>query len=238
MNTYEIDLDVGKARCADVLVMRQGDHDGTTVTATLYKDGAPFSASGSITAYFVMELPGGSDYYRKAATYSSGVVTVTIDEEYACAVSGRTDNAYVELHRGTTVIASTGSVTVIVLPSATAGKSEGQRYDDEIAAVVRQWLDDHPEATTTVVDDSLTTDKFKDRQVTEPKLADGSVSTRTIVDGAVTTAKMDDGSVTEAKLAAGSVATSKLADGAVTMDKLDPDLFAVVTDAEIAAMLS
>lgn len=37
---------------------------------------------------------------------------------------------------------------------------------------VDNWLDEHPEATTTVQDDSLTTAKYKDKSVTEAKLAD------------------------------------------------------------------
>lgn len=38
------------------------------------------------------------------------------------------------------------------------------------------WLDDHPEATTTVQDDSLTTAKYKDKSVTTSKLDDESVT--------------------------------------------------------------
>lgn len=48
--------------------------------------------------------------------------------------------------------------------------------DDVIAVNVEDWLDTHPEATTTVQDDSLTTAKYKDGSVTTPKLADGAVT--------------------------------------------------------------
>lgn len=44
--------------------------------------------------------------------------------------------------------------------------------DDVIAENVTDWLDAHPEATTTVQDDSLTTEKYKNGSVTEAKLAD------------------------------------------------------------------
>lgn len=42
---------------------------------------------------------------------------------------------------------------------------------EAIAAAVDAWLDEHPEATTTVQDDSLTTAKYQDRSVTGAKLA-------------------------------------------------------------------
>lgn len=277
MNTYAFDLDLGKRFSDQVVAIGQSDHNGTTLTVTLYKDGTKFTTTG-LTAYFAMRLPGESNYYRKSCTYSAGVITCVIDEEYAGAVAGRTDVAYFELHQGSSVIASTARFLVIVLPSATHGMTEGYRYDDEVVAVVRQWLDEHPEATTTVTDDSLTTAKLKDKQITEPKMADNAISTRTIIDASVTTAKLADASVTtdklggssvttakldnlsvtEAKLASDSVTrdkvadsaigtselaskavtTDKLADSSVTADKLDQSMFRVVTDAEIAAMLS
>ena len=214
MNSYAFNLDLDKQFNDQVVIIGQSDHNGTSMTVTLYEDGTRFTTSG-LTAYFAMRLPGGKDYYRKACTYNSGVITVTIDEEYAGASAGRTDIAYFELHQGTSVIASTARFLVIVLPSATQGMSEGQRYDDEIVAAVRQWLDDHPEATTTVVDNSLTTAKLKDRQITEPKMADDAISTRTIIDASVTTPKINDGAVTEGKLAANSVTNAKMADDSV-----------------------
>lgn len=237
MNTYAFDLDLCKRFSDQVVIIGQSDHNGTTLTVTLYKDGTAFTTTG-LSAYFAMQLPGGSSYYRKACTYSAGVITCVIDEEYAGAVAGKTDVAYFELHQGDTVIASTARFLVVVLPSATHGMTEGYRYDDEVAAVIRQWMDEHPEATTTVVDDSLTTDKLKDRQITEPKMADAAISTRTIIDGSVTTPKMADASVTTGKLAGLSVTTEKLAQGSVTVDKLDQSMFHVVTDADIAAMLN
>lgn len=237
MNTYAIDLDLDKRANNNVIVMRQSDHNGTTITATLYRNGSPFTQS-SLSAYFVMELPGGSSYYRKSVNYANGVVTAAVDEEYACAIPGRTDNAYIELHNGTSAIASTEPITVIVLPSATAGKTEGQRYDDEITAVITQWLNDHPEATTTVQDDSLTAAKLKANSVTTEKIVDSNVTTAKLADGSVTTPKLADAAVTTDKLGSSSVTTAKLANASVTADKIDQSMFHVVTDAEIAAMLN
>ena len=281
MNTFNLELDLDKRSAHSTsegrpyVIMRQGDKLGTQIVAELFDHGQKLSTSG-LTAFFVMELPDKLHYYRTSATYSSGTVTVSMDETIAASVAGTTEVAYFELHQGTTIIASTASITVVVLPSGTAGKAEGREYDDEIVATIRAWLDDHPEATTTVedkaistakladlavttpklADTSVTEDKLADESVTAGKLADAAVTTDKIAGSSVTTAKLDNLSVTEAKLAtdavtndkvangaigtselAGlSVTTPKIANGAVTSDKLDPDIFTVVTDAQIAAM--
>lgn len=52
----------------------------------------------------------------------------------------------------------------------------GLPTDAQTAQAVSDWLDDHPEATTTVQDDSLTTAKYKNGSVTTPKIADGAVT--------------------------------------------------------------
>ena len=211
MNDYTLDLDLDKRYSNQHVIMRQSDHQGTTITATLYDHGERYTTAG-LTAYFVMRLPSNAGYYRKEAAYNAGVVTHVVDEEYACSVAGKTDVAYFELHQGTSVIASTESISVIILPSATAGMSEGQRYDDEIAATVRQWLDDHPEATTTVQDGAITT----------AKLADGAVTTQKVANGAVITEKIADSSIVPQKIAQNAITTPKLAGSSVTDDKLDP----------------
>lgn len=48
-------------------------------------------------------------------------------------------------------------------------------FVEDVSGAVDSWLDEHPEATTTVQDDSLTTAKYKDGSVTEDKLAPASV---------------------------------------------------------------
>lgn len=44
-------------------------------------------------------------------------------------------------------------------------------------AQVNEWLDSHPEATTTVQDGAISTIKLTDDAVTTNKLADGAVTT-------------------------------------------------------------
>ena len=67
--------------------------------------------------------------------------------------------------------------------------------DEQAEEVITQWLDDHPEATTTVQDGAITT----------PKLANASVTTAKIVDSAITTAKINDGAVTDDKLSTSGI---------------------------------
>ena len=234
MNTYAFDLNLDKKYRGKYIVIRQGDDDSTTVTATLYDQGVPFTDTG-FSAKFKMTLPDGQHYYRADATYNAGVVSIVLDEEYAASYPGRTDDAYFELTKGTAIY-STEPISVVIRRDATDGMTEGKDYDDEIVATIEGWLDVHPEATTTVTDDSLTTLKYKDGSVTEPKLATEAVSTRVLGGSSVTTAKIDNLAVTEAKLASDAVTTPKILDEAVTFEKLDPDIFAVVTDAEIVAM--
>lgn len=194
MNTFNLDLDLSKTGTPQVVIMRQADHLGTTIVANLYDHGVALSQTG-LTAEMVMTLPDRSHYYRKAASYAAGVVTHVVDEEYACSAHGRTDDAYFSLTDQSGNVYSTQPFTVLVLRSGTEGMSEGVSYDDEIVATIRAWLVEHPEATTTVQDDSLTTPKYKDGSVTTAKMADGSVTADKLASGLFTV-------VTDAEIAA------------------------------------
>lgn len=54
---------------------------------------------------------------------------------------------------------------------ATEWVDVGLPTDEQTAAAVSAWLDEHPEATTTVQDDSLTEAKYKNGSITKAKLA-------------------------------------------------------------------
>lgn len=221
MNTFDLGtLELDKRWRGKRVHLRQGDKSGTTIAAKVYDHGVQLAETG-LSAKFVMGLPDNEHYYRSDAIYSSGTVSITVDETYAASVSGDAFG-YFQILRGDSVIASTETIMVTVLPSATDGKSEGKDYDDEIVRTIRKWLEEHPEATTTVQDDSLTTAKFKDGQITEPKMADDAVSTRVLVDGSVTTEKLGNLSVTMQKIADGSVTYDKLS-GAKKMTNADID---------------
>ena len=173
MNTFNITLDLSKSRNVNPIRIRQGDLNGTEISALIYDHGAPADLTG-LVARFVMELPDGEHYYRKGATISGSTVTVTINEVQAASVTGRTTRAYFQFLQGSAVRASTGDVIVDVLPDALEGKTVPEDYDSAIQdaidrmddaveglpTTVEDVLEDHPEWTTTVQDDAVTIPKL------------------------------------------------------------------------------
>lgn len=94
-----------------------------------------------------------------------------------------------------------------------------------------EWLDEHPEATTTVQDGSISTAKLADGAVTTPKLADGAVTSDKLGVASVkwenlserciqTSNEFSDEVVASRVIANGAVGTAKIANGAVTDAKL------------------
>ena len=70
-----------------------------------------------------------------------------------------------------------------------------------VAQATEDWLDDHPEATTTVEDDSITTIKIKDEAVTHDKIEDYCIDATKIDHNAVTSWHIADGTITDDDLA-------------------------------------
>jgi hypothetical protein len=177
VNTFNLNLDLDKrGGVAQWVTLRQGDHNGTELRATIYDHGT--QAGGGYTCRVSIRLPGaGDEYYRETATYTNGVAVVTVDEEYAAAIVGVTEG-YFELLQGDAVIASTESFGVRILRSAQDGAVPGEKYDsaiedalaelDEATGRISQmvvdateeYLEAHPELTTTVEDNSLTDAKL------------------------------------------------------------------------------
>ena len=167
MNTFNLTLDLAKAkqRQQQTIFVRQGDQNGTTIVATITDHGVAASTSG-LTARFQMKLPDGTHYYRKAASLSGNVATVALDETQAASIAGRTDVAYFQLLQGSTVVASTESFTVIVLPDALADATGPESYD----SAIQEAIDNANEAAEaareaaqqTIPDGSVTADKIAD----------------------------------------------------------------------------
>jgi len=74
--------------------------------------------------------------------------------------------------------------------------------------------------TGTLANDSVTTAKILNANVTAAKIASDAVTTAKILDANVTTAKIADDAVTTAKILDANVTTAKIADNAVTQAKL------------------
>ena len=176
MNTFNLTLDLAKAkqRQQQTIFVRQGDRNATTIVATITDHGAAASTSG-LTARFQMRLPDGTHYYRKAASLSGNTATVTIDEAQAASAVGRTDVAYFQLLQGSTVVASTESFTVVVLPDALADAEVPESYDSAIQDAI----------------DNANTAADAAWEAAQQTIPDNSVTTAKIADGAVTNAKLD-----------------------------------------------
>ena len=66
---------------------------------------------------------------------------------------------------------TTGQVLGTLTDGTTIWQDPVVPSDEQAEEVITQWLSDHPEATTTVQDNSLTTAKYQDGSVTDAKLA-------------------------------------------------------------------
>lgn len=134
---------------------------------------------------------------RSAADYTLRENTYTKDQIAAGFVPLPNES---DLGESGQILRSTGDGTEWVLPSTPTPQ--------QVATALAAWLTEHPEAVTTVVDNSLTAAKLK---------ADS-----------VTTEKLVDEAVTEDKLADGSVTTDKVADEAITAGKVNPELMLLI----------
>lgn len=172
MNIFRLSLDLDKTPdVPDWVTLRQGDKSGTVIIATIYDHGVQLV--GTYNARVVIGNPDGEHYYRANATYNAGVATVTVDEQTAASVAGTTVG-YFEILQGSTVIASTASFGVRILPSALDGAEPGEVYDTaiqdaidglneavaELPDTVEDILEEHPEWTTTVQDGSISVPKL------------------------------------------------------------------------------
>ena len=175
MNTFDLRLDLDKCTIVQVVTLRQGDVDGTLVTAAIYDHDLLADLTSIMRAYIEFTLPDGKHYYRKEAAVDAATSTlsVLIDEREAASVAGRTGNAYFSLSDGNSEY-STASFVVSILRDATDGMEVAETYDNEIEAAIQACHD--AASSITVVDGAITTQKLASDAVTTPKIAGGAVT--------------------------------------------------------------
>lgn len=138
MNTQSMTLDISKrASAAPILVIRQGDRNGTNIEVSVCDNGRAMDLT-RLSARLCMKLPDGEHYYSVDGSVSGSIATFAIDETYAAAYTGTTDTAYVEVLDGEEVICSTHHFTVAVEPCARDGAEPGPEYISEIDDLVER----------------------------------------------------------------------------------------------------
>lgn len=138
MNTREITLDISKAAAAaPIVAIRQGDRNATTLKVAVYDNGDAMELAG-YTVRLCMKLPDGEHYYSVDGTASGNIASFAIDETYAAAYPGRTDEAYVEVLYGSEIICSTQSFAVEIEPGAREGVEPGEMHLAEIDALIAE----------------------------------------------------------------------------------------------------
>lgn len=132
MNTQSMTLDISKhGETAPVLVLRQGDRNGTNLNVQITDNGAEMALAG-YGVRLCAKLPDGIHYYSVGGTVDGSVASFSIDETYAGAYVGTTDEAYVEVLYGEEIICSTHRFSIVVEPCARDGAEPGERYIAEI----------------------------------------------------------------------------------------------------------
>ena len=113
MNTQTLSLDVSKhAAVRPVVVIRQGDKNGTVLEVSVFDNGSPLSLSNADVALCVL-LPDEEHNYIVDGTAQGSTASFTVDETYAAEYTGRTDIAYVEISEGGSVCSTQAFELVI-----------------------------------------------------------------------------------------------------------------------------
>lgn len=136
IDVQRIRLDISKQPTQQVVRLGQGDANGTTLECSIYDEGQAYSLTGK-TVLLRIQLPGGYAEYHVGGTVSGNVATFQVDEAYAASVAGTTDNAYVEVLQGGTVVCSTSRFRVVVLPSAYEGTDPAHIWDNGITGFLQ-----------------------------------------------------------------------------------------------------
>lgn len=140
--------------------------------------------------------------------------------------------AVLEVYSGDTVV-STFRFRIDVKENPFYGTTIGSLTPKQLETVeetayqsAQDWMDDHPEASTTVQDGAITSAKLANGAVIRDKIAATAISAGKIDSNAVTEAKIASNAVTTAKIKDAAVTNAKIASGVISEDKLAFDPFA------------
>lgn len=135
---------------------------------------------------------------ERRSTYIAGRTAVDAKLRDSVYTKDVTDSKYVpypspdDLGESGQVLRSTGTGTEWVTPESPTSA--------QVDTAVQAWLNNHPEATTTVADGAVTTAKLASESVTADKMAEDSVTADALADDAVETNTVADNAITGPKL--------------------------------------
>jgi len=140
--------------------------------------------------------------------------------------------AILEVYSGDTVV-STFRFRIDVKENPFYGTTIGSLTPKQLETVeqtayssAQDWMDAHPEASTTVQDGAITANKIANGAVTRDKIGTGSISATKLDTNSVIEAKIASNAVTTAKIKDSAVTNAKIASGVISEDKLAFDPFA------------
>lgn len=135
---------------------------------------------------------------ERRSTYIAGRTAVDAKLRDSVYTKDVTDSKYVpypspdDLGESGQVLRSTGTGTEWVTPASPTSA--------QVDTAVQAWLNNHPEATTTVADGAVTTAKLASESVTAAKMAENSVTSNALADDAVETDAVANNAITSPKL--------------------------------------
>ncbi len=193
--------------------------------------------SSDVRAVLKVERPDGVKGWAQGTVRKLGAdmaqVEIEPTQDYAALIDvPGVANAVLELYSGDAIV-STFRFRIDVKENPFYGTTIGSLTPKQLETVeetayqsAQDWMDDHPEATTSIPDGSITSAKLANGAVIRDKIANTAVSAGKIDSNAVTEPKIAANAVTTAKIKDSAITNSKIASGVISEDKLAFDPFA------------
>lgn len=168
--------------------------------------------NSDVSAVIKVKRPDGMEGWAQGTVINLGadMAQVVIDpsDDYTALIDvPGIAEAVLEVYSGDTVV-STFKFRIDVKENPFYGTTIGSLTPKQLETVeqtayssAHDWMDEHPEASTTVQDGAISTAKLADNSVTSAKIKDGTIETVDLANGIVSALKLANTSVMENKVA-------------------------------------